>query len=253
MKILIIEDEYYAAKRLSALVIEIIADAEILEVIDSVEESILWFKNNDEPDLVFLDIQLADGLSFTIFDEVKFICPVIFVTAFDEYAIDAFKLNSIDYLLKPIEQDKLDKAISKFKKFHHKMSIPDIDWSALGLSLYANKDKYKKRFLIKSGKSYQYIDVADIVLLYSEEGISFAINTENKRLIIDATLDKIEETIDPSRFFRISRKHIIAISQIDKIHPYLNSRLKIELKKAVSQDLIVSREKVKDFKKWIEG
>ncbi len=252
MKILIIEDEHYAAKRLSAMVKESYADAEILEVIDSVEESILWFKNNEEPDLVFMDIQLADGLSFTIFDVVHFTCPVIFVTAFDEYAIDAFKLNSVDYLLKPIEKDKLDSAVSKFKKLHHKSSIPQIDWSALGLSLYANKEKYKKRFLIKTGKSYQYIDVSDIALLYSEEGVSFAINKENKRFIIDATLDKIEETIDPSVFFRINRRHVIPISQIEKIHPYLNSRLKLELKQSVSQDLVVSREKVKDFKKWID-
>jgi len=253
MKILIIEDEHYAAKRLVSLVKDILPEAEILEILDSVEESKNWFYSHNEPDLVFMDIQLADGLSFKIFEEVKFSCPVIFVTAFDEYAIDAFKLNSIDYLLKPIETDKLEAAISKFKKMHKQSAIKNINWSELGLSLYANKGKYKKRFLIKSGKAYQYLSVEDIALVYSEDGVSFAINNEGKRLIVDATLDKEADSLDPAVFFRISRKHIVAISEIEKMHPYLNSRLKLELKQTTDQDLIVSREKVKEFKGWIDG
>lgn len=252
MKILIIEDEHYAAKRLTSLIMDIMPEAEILEVLDSVEESKAWFYSHNEPDLVFMDIQLADGLSFKIFEEVKFSCPVIFVTAFNEYAIDAFKLNSIDYLLKPVEKEKLEAAISKFKKMHTQSSIKNIDWQELGLSLYANKEKFKKRFLIKSGKSYQYLNVKDIALLYSEEGISFAINEEGKRLIVDGTLDKLASSLDPSTFFRISRKHIVAISAIAKIHPYLNSRLKLELNQSSTQELIVSREKAKDFKQWLD-
>jgi len=253
MKILIIEDEHYAAKRLVSMVKDIVPEAEILEILDSVEESKEWFYSHNEPDLVFMDIQLADGLSFKIFEEVKFSCPVIFVTAFDEYAIDAFKLNSIDYLLKPIETDKLEAAISKFKKMHQQSTMQNIDWSELGLSLYANKGKFKKRFLIKTGKAYQYLCVEDIALLYSEDGVSFAINKEGKRLIVDNTLDKIAASIDPTHFFRISRKHITAITEIEKIHPYLNSRLKLDLKQATDQDLVVSREKVKEFKEWIDG
>ena len=253
MKILIIEDEHYAAKRLTNMVNRILLDATILEPIDSVEESINWFANNEEPDLIFMDIQLADGLSFKIFEAIKFTCPVIFITAFDEFAIEAFKLNSVDYLLKPIEEDKLKLAIEKFKKYHRNSSVPNIDWQELSRSLYANKEAYKKRFLIKTGAAFQYLNTSDIALIYSEESISFAINKTGKRLIVDNTLDKIETSLDPTQFFRISRKHIVSVSEINKIHPHLNSRLKLDINQKTDQNLVVSREKVKDFKHWIEG
>ncbi len=253
MKILIIEDEHYAAKRLKSMVQKILPDAEILEPLDSVEESKEWFSNNEEPDLTFMDIQLADGLSFKIFEEVKFSCPVIFITAFDEFAIDAFRLNSVDYLLKPIEKEKLIVAIEKFKKFHGNTNIQNIDWTELSRSLYANKEKYKKRFLIKTGAAFQYLNTTDIALLYSEESISFAIDKSGKRLIVDNTLDQIEKSLDPTIFFRISRKHIVSVSEIKKIHPHLNSRLKLDLNQQTDQELIVSREKVKQFKEWIES
>lgn len=253
MKVLIIEDEFYAAKRLTALIEALLPNVDILEILDSVEESIKWFNSNNEPDLIFMDIQLADGLSFKIFEEIKFASPVIFITAFDEYAIDAFKLNSIDYLLKPVETDKLEAAISKFNKIKTQSSIKDVNWKELGLSLYANKGKFKKRFLIKTGKAYQYLSIEDIALLYSEDGISFAINVDGKRFLIDNTLDKISESLDPALFFRISRKHIVSITAIGKIHPFLNSRLKLEIKQNLDQELLVSREKVKSFKTWLEG
>ena len=253
MRILIIEDEHYAAKRLKSMVEQVISEAKILGPLDSVEESIEWFAKNEEPDLIFMDIQLADGLSFKIFEEVKFICPVIFITAFDEFAIDAFKLNSVDYLLKPIEEKQLKTAIEKFEKFHGHSNIQNIDWTELSRSLYANKGVYKKRFLIKTGTAFQYLNTTDIALLYSEESLSFAINKTGKRLIVDSTLDKIESSLDPTHFFRISRKHIVSVSEINKIHPHLNSRLKLDLKQKTDQDLIVSREKVKQFKEWIES
>ncbi len=253
MKILIIEDEYYAAKRLVSMVKVALPEAEVLEVLDSVEESKNWFYSHNEPDLIFMDIQLADGLSFKIFEEIKFSCPVIFVTAFDEYAIDAFKLNSIDYLLKPVEIDKLEAAIRKFRKVHSQSSIKNINWQELGLSLYANKGKFKKRFLIKIGNAYQYLSIEDVALLYSEDGISFALDLNGKRFVVDSTLDKISESLDPALFFRISRKHIVNISEIRKIHPFLNSRLKLEINQNSDQELLVSREKVKNFKSWLEG
>ena len=253
MKILIIEDEHYAAKRLKNMVHKILPAADILEPLDSVEESKEWFANNEEPDLVFMDIQLADGLSFKIFEETQFSCPVIFITAFDEFAIDAFKLNSVDYLLKPIEEEKLNAAIEKFKKFHGNSTMENIDWTELSRSLYANKERYKKRFLIKTGSAFEYLNATDIALLYSEESISFAINKSGKRLIVDHTLDQIENSLDPSHFFRISRKHIVSVSEINKIHPHLNSRLKLDINQKTNQELIVSREKVKQFKSWIEG
>lgn len=253
MRILIIEDEHYAAKRLKKMVKTILPEADILEVLDSVEESIEWFQKHEEPNLVFMDIQLADGLSFKIFESIKFSCPVIFITAFDEYAIEAFKLNSVDYLLKPIEESKLEAAIDKFKRIHEQPDLNRMDWSKLERSLYANKEKFKKRFLVKMGAAFQYLNVVDIVLLYSEESVSFAIDQNGKRFIIDHTIEQIEKLIDPSEFFRINRKHIVAIASINKIHPFLNSRLKLELNQKTDQDLVVSRDKVKDFKLWVQA
>jgi len=253
MNILLIEDEHYAALRLENMLKEILPEANILEVLDSVEESKKWFYSNKEPDLVFMDIQLADGLSFKIFEEVKFKCPVIFVTAFDEYAIEAFKMNSVDYLLKPIEDKKLSSAITKFKNLRNQSSFNSINWEELSQSLYSNKGRFKQRFLVKVGKAFQYLNNEDIALMYSEDGISFAINREGKRYILDSTLEHISESLDPERFFRISRKHIVSIAQVGKIHPYLNSRLKVELNISNDQELIVSRERAKEFKQWIDS
>ncbi len=253
MNILLIEDEHYAALRLENMLKKILPEARILDVLDSVEESKKWFYSHNEPDLVFMDIQLADGLSFKIFEEVKFKCPVIFITAFDEYAIEAFKLNSVDYLLKPIEEEKLVAAITKFKDLRNQISLNTINWEEISRSLYSEKGKYKQRFLVKVGKAFQYLNNDEIALMYSEDGISFAINFEGKRYVLDSTLDHIHESLNPDRFFRISRKHIISIDQVERIHPYLNSRLKVELKVANAQELIVSRERAKEFKHWIDS
>lgn len=252
MRILIIEDEHFAAKRMTSLIQENLPDATILEVIDSVEDSVTWFENNVHPNLVFMDIQLADGLSFQIFDKVKVNCPVIFTTAYDEYALDAFKVNSIDYLLKPIDLQAFKNAVEKFEQFYqHKLDA--INWKNISSEIFANKAKFKQRFLIKTGQAYSYLDVSEISLVYSEDGMTFALKANNKKVIIDKTLDQVESTLDPHQFFRINRKYLIPIKRIKKIHPYLNSRLKLELDYTLEDELVVSREKVNGFKAWVDS
>jgi len=252
MNMLIIEDEHFAAKRIESLVKEHLPEAKVLEVIDTVEEAVAWFSSHVEPQLVFMDIQLADGLSFQIFEKVKIHCPVIFTTAYDEYALDAFKVNSIDYILKPIESAAFKRAIDKYQKIYSN-DLDKINWKNLTHDIFNAKESYKKRFLVKSGQSYSYLNTSDIKLFYSEDGLTFALNESNRRIMLDSTLDKIESQLDPSIFFRINRKFIIPLDNIKKIHPYLNSRLKLELNSEFTEDIIVSREKVKAFKDWIDS
>jgi len=253
MKILIIEDEFYAAKRLQKLILNEIPDGQILAVIDTVEEAASWLASHVEPNLIFMDIQLADGLSFQIFDKVRINAPVIFTTAYDEYALEAFKVNSIDYLLKPIEEEALKAALNKYQHFFQHKETKELDWSNIAKQIFQPHDNYKKRFLVKTGSSFSYLKTEDIQLIYSEEGLSFAITKEKKRVILDATLEKITNQLDPAQFFKISRKHIVPIHSIHKIHPYLNNRLKVELDSPVDEDLVVSREKVREFKAWVNS
>lgn len=252
MRILIIEDEHYAAQRLGTLIGKFLPDAKVVDVIDTVEESVIWFESHVEPNLVFMDIQLADGLSFQIFEQVNLKCPIIFTTAYDEYALDAFKVNSIDYLLKPIEEVAFKAALDQYQNIYHS-NTSAINWKHITKDIFSEKTKHKRRFLIKSGNSYTYLNTGDLVLIYSEDGVSFGLNVEGKRFIIDRTLDNIESCLDSINFYRVSRKHIVALEGITKIHPYLNSRLKLELRTTHHEDVIVSREKVKAFKGWIES
>jgi len=248
---LIIEDEHFAAKRMQSLVAENLPDAVVLDVLDSVEESTKWLAGHVMPDLIFMDIQLADGLSFTIFNKVKVSCPVIFTTAYDEYALDAFKVNSIDYLLKPIEVESFKRAIEKYQQFF-KSNLGEVNWNQVTNQMFNAKEKYKNRFLIKTGQSYSYLEVQDIKLIYSDDGLTFALKSGNKKLILDKTMDKIESQLDPKSYFRINRKYLVPLESIDKIHPYFNSRLKLELNFAQEQELVVSREKVGAFKEWLD-
>lgn len=252
MRILIIEDEHYAAKRLENLIKKEIPDAKIVDVLDTVEESVDWFASHVEPNLVFMDIQLADGLSFQIFEKVKVTAPIIFTTAYDEYALNAFKVNSIDYLLKPIEEKALVEAMNKYQQFFPQGPTADLNWKHISKEIFQPKNQYKQRFLIKTGNAYAYLNCTEINLIYSEDGLSFAITTEGKRLLLDESLDKLIKQLEPQRFFKISRKHIVCIDALAKIHPYLNNRLKLELRTPVEDPLIVSREKVREFKTWLD-
>lgn len=251
MKTLIIEDERPAALRLTKLIQKTAPNAEIVEVIDSVEASVKWLKTFDQPDLIFMDIQLADGLSFDIFQKVKINAPVIFTTAYDQYTLQAFKVNSVDYLLKPIDPEELDKALKKYETVFQKPQ--SYDQSAISQLLENLQQKnYKERFLVKTGQQFSYIPIEEIAYFYSEDKVVCAQNNNGKRHIIDYTLDQLEDCLSPDNFFRINRKFITKLSSIQKINTYFNSRLKLQLNPSPTSEVIVSRERVMNFKSWLD-
>ena len=253
MRILIIEDEFPAAQRLKQLIAECKPDAEIINVIDSVEASVLWFKTFAAPDLIFMDIQLADGLSFDIFLQTEVLAPVIFTTAFDQYSLKAFKVNSIDYLLKPIGADDLCAALEKYERYYEKKSaLPERAIFEQLLQSMTQKPHYKERFLVKTGQSMIHIGIDQTAYFFSEDSMVQVQTTGVKKYFIEQTLDHLEPILNPTSFFRINRKIILKIDAIQKIHPYFNNRLKLDLLPAFKEDVIVSRERVKEFKEWVD-
>ena len=251
MKILIVEDELPAAKRLTKLIQQFKPQAEIIKTIDSVEDAVKWFRGKIACDLIFMDIQLADGLSFDIFTQVEIQTPVIFTTAYDQYTLKAFKVNSIDYLLKPIDSEELEGAIKKFETVYqqpinyNRQSIEQLIQSL-------TQPDYKERFIIKIGQQLTYISVKEIFYFYSEEGVVYARMQDGKKHAIDYTLDQLEQVLRAAEFFRINRKTILGIDAIHKISNYFNSRLILELKPKPEFEVIVSRDRVSDFKKWLD-
>ncbi|HFA50364.1 MAG TPA: response regulator transcription factor [Bacteroidetes bacterium] len=252
MKTLIIEDERPAAKRLAKLLAEHCPSCEILATLDSVKAAVKWLQNAPSPDLIFMDIQLADGLSFDIFSKTEVSAPVIFTTAFDQYTLRAFKVNSVDYLLKPIDPEELKVAIGKYHKFFRQPGTYDRTGIEKMLETVLNQQKYKERFLVKTGQSLSYVPVNDIAYFYSEDGIAFAQCANGKKHIIEYTLDQLETLLDPSDCFRINRQVILRIEAIQKISTWFNSRLKLELSPNNDLNFVVSRERVQDFKKWLD-
>lgn len=250
MKILLIEDEKPAASRLQKLISELLPEAQILSPLDSIQTVVDWFMQHQAPDLIFCDIQLADGLSFEIFEKVKVSSPIIFTTAYDQYAIKAFKLNSIDYLLKPIDPKELETSIQKFKRLQIK---PMVDIQQLQELLQPKPKEYKSRFMVKIGEKILAIQASEASFFVSEERVTFLQTMAGKRFILDYTLDQLEALLDPKQFFRLNRKYIAAIESIAEIHTYSNSRLKIKLKDCPDNDILVSREKVMAMKEWLDG
>ncbi|MCO6475441.1 MAG: response regulator transcription factor [Phaeodactylibacter sp.] len=251
MKVLIIEDEKPAARRLEQLIRQQRPQAEILGPVDSVERAVRWFRENPSPGLLFLDIQLADGLSFDIFREVEVQAPVIFTTAYDQYTLKAFKLNSIDYLLKPIDPEELQQALEKFDRYYGK--APLLDTRALESLIQSfQAPEYKERFIVKAGQQLTFIQVEDIRYFYSEDGLLFAQMQDKKRHVLDYTLDQLENLLNPKDFFRLNRKAIANINAIHKVAPYFNSRLIVEMRPQPQFDVIVSRDRVNDFKNWLD-
>jgi len=252
MKVLIIEDEIRASQQLSAVLKNNFTNVNILDTLESVEESINWFRSHSSPDLIFMDIQLADGLSFEIFESTTIDAPVIFTTAYDQYSIKAFKVNSIDYLLKPIVEKDLIFAVEKYEKLHRTGTNQQLDRLLIEkLTNNLSVDKTRKRFIVKEGASMTFVQIEDISFFYSEEGVSFLITQHNKRYIIDMTLEAIEKDISSNDFFRINRHQIISIPALQKINPYFNNRLSLELKGTSKQTFIVSRKRVSQFKQWV--
>ncbi len=252
-KILIIEDEKPAAEWLQQLVSKLDPEISILEMIDSVRGAVEWFRQNLAPDLVFMDIQLADGLSFEIFEQVKVPCPVIFTTAYEEYAVKAFKVNSVDYLLKPIAFDELKSAFQKFgNQVRKEEEVQPITLDLLNKVREMLRKQYKTRFIIKVGEHLKSIPVEDIQFFYSLDKATFLCTSDFKTYIVDYSLDRISEMVDEHRFFRINRKYILSNLSIADIVFYSNSRLKIKLKKQDEESIIVSRDKVAAFKEWLD-
>ena len=250
MKVVIIEDEKPAARRLSRMLNEL--DIEPITMLHSVEESVNWFSNNEHPDLLFLDIQLSDGLSFEIFEEVEVKSAIIFTTAYDEYALKAFKLNSIDYLLKPIDSDELENAVEKFKQLQTNDSQHNFDLEQLKLLVAPSQKNYKKRFTVKIGQHLKMISVDAIECFFSENKATHIHTIDNRSYLIESTLDQLEDKLQPETFFRVSRKFVVNVNAIKDIIAYSNSRLKLQLQTYNETEIIVSRERVKDFKNWLE-
>jgi DNA-binding LytR/AlgR family response regulator len=250
MNILLIEDEKPAANRLLALLKKHFAQATFHGNLDSISSSLQWLATNSEPDLIFCDIQLADGISFEIFEKIKVSAPIIFTTAYDQYAIKAFQVNAIDYLLKPIDELELARAIEKFK---NSQIQPVLDLSVLIDLLKPKFLEFKTRFLIRYGEKIQSIPVEDIAFIFSEERVTFIQTSEGKKFVIDYTLDQTESQVDPRKFFRLNRKYLCKAEAISEILSYSNSRLKVKLKNCGDNDILVSREKVSEFKNWLDS
>jgi DNA-binding LytR/AlgR family response regulator len=250
MNCLIAEDEKVAAERLVGLIKKCDPSIDITEIVQSVKNAIQWLNTHQAPDLIFMDIQLADGLSFEIFEQTIVKTPVIFTTAYDEYALKAFKVNSIDYLLKPVDLNELKNAIDKFKENNSPKEIPAQVFDSIMHSL---TKKHKNKFVMNAGEHIKVFTADDIQCFYSLEKNTFLQNNSGRDYAINYSLDQLEDLLDPAQFFRINRKFIVAFSAISDIISYSNSRLKIKLNSNESDDLIVSREKVQDFKKWLEN
>ena len=251
MNVLIIEDEKPAARRLARLLADL--DVEVSRMLHSVEESVEWFQNNEHPDLIFLDIQLSDGLSFEIFDIIEVNSAIIFTTAYDEYALQAFKLNSIDYLLKPIDDEELEKALNQFKSLKQPKEKLALDFNDIKkLLVNPIEREFKKRFTARVGQHIKIINADEIECFYSENKGTYAFTTEGRNYLLDVTLENLEDELEPQKFFRVSRKFYVNINHIKDIISYTNSRLKISLNHYNEQEIIVSRERVRDFKLWLE-
>ncbi len=250
MKIVLVEDESLAAEKLERYLLKYNSEITVVEKLSSISESVSWFNSNDDYDIIFMDIQLTDGLSFEIFNQTQINKPVIFATAFDEYAIDAFKVNSIDYILKPITFTDVSTAMNKLKKFQHVFGgIENVSNVVKQLSENTTKD----RFLVRLGNHIHSIKTGEISLFYAEGRTVYLITDQKKKYILDYKLERLENVLEPTEFFRVNRTFIVNISDIKDVLVYSNSRLKITSNVFNEKEIIVSREKVAAFKQWFEG
>lgn len=254
MKVLIVEDEPHAQKELKRLLAKVPSEIIIMECIDSIEDTVLWLNNNPAPDLIFMDIQLSDGLSFEVFNQTTVHPPVIFTTAFDEYAIQAFKVNSIDYLLKPVKLDDLITAMQKFEKlsgqFGH--ASQGLKMEQLEKLLEIHRPGYKSRFIARVGDQIKHIEIKDVAYFMAEDNEVMLITKDNARYIIDYSLDQLSSMLNPDDFFRINRSCIVTPDSISKISKYFNSRLHLILHPATNDTVLISRVKVPDFLNWMD-
>jgi len=248
MKAIIIEDEKPAAEKLQKAILKADPSMDIVAVTNSVSSSVEWLQQNPQPDLLFMDIELGDGLSFKIFDEVKITSPVIFCTAYDEYWQEAFEHNSIDYLLKPIRQDKLENALNKYDKLKQHFTT---NFQQLQQWYRSGENEYKKRFLVKRGTDYISVKTEDVAYFYAAHKLVCMVDNKNQKFILDQSLAEIEKQLDPSKFYRVNRKYFVQQNAIKKIKAYPKSKLQLELEPAIDDEIIISQESVAAFKEWM--
>ena len=249
MKTIIIEDENLTAKRLQSLLHKYDPAIEVLAILPSVQDSVAWLQNNEAPDLIFMDIHLEDDLAFRIFDQVQLKVPVIFTTAYDEYMIQAFKVNSIDYLLKPVNYDELVQALEKYKSLHDQFAKPDMEKL---LQLIGKKDpEYKSRFMITVGTKIRSIETHEIAYFYSEDKLTFMVTKEGQSLPIDFSLEKLATLLNPRDFFRISRQFIVSFPSIQNVHTYIKGKLKLDLIPKSKFEVLVTGDRMTEFKEWL--
>ena len=257
MKILIVEDEDLAVKKLKKTLAGVDDSAEIVGETDSIKATVQWLESNPNPDLILMDIELADGQSFEIFNHTEVKSPVIFITSYDEYALKAFKVNSVDYLLKPVQKEDLQAALEKFREMK-KLYAPEKESSSISLEVLVkelqqklgSKD-YRKRFLVKLGQKLVSVEVEEIAYFFSDGRLNFFKTFDNKKYVVDYTMDELNNMLDPEKFFRISRSFYISVGSVAQIHDYFGNRLMLQLKPETEKEAIVSREKVSEFKTWL--
>lgn len=252
MKILIVEDEPHAAQRLQVLACELIPDANILASIDTVKKTVHWLRTNERPELIFMDIQLADGLSFQIFEQIQIVSPVIFITAYDEYALRAFKVNSIDYILKPVDREELNGALKKLRNLSGDIDRQRDILSSITQAMEMLRKRYKTRFVVKVGEHLRTIEVGTIRYFFSEDKVTYCATDDNRNHILDYSLEQLEDMVNPEEFYRINRKYLVQSSAIKDIISHTNSRLRLVMKGSTDNNIIVARERVQEFRNWLD-
>jgi len=255
LNVLILEDEQFARVELKRLLDQSGFDIHVLACLDSIEESVRWLTTHPTPDLIFMDIQLSDGLSFGIFDQIRIQTPVIFTTAYNEYALQAFKVNSIDYLLKPIDPADLHISLQKYTDLKHLYTESQLAETKAQLEqlLQRGDQRYKIRFLAKIGDRFQHIQVGDVAYCYAEGKTVSLVTTENKEFVIDYTLDHLEAILNPTQFFRLNRQYLVKIDAIDQVSKHFDGRFKVSLRPPTKRPIFISRRRVTEFKAWLDS
>ena len=253
MRIVIIEDEELAVDILADTITILKPESKIIKSLSSVKEAVKWFENNPPPDLIFCDIHLPDGKSFEIFKRVEVMSPVIFTTAYDQYAIEAFKVNNIDYLLKPIKKEDVENSLKKFEDLQKDQLLKKFENMQSLLGSFYRPKNFRKRFVVKQGQNMKTVPAEEVAGFLAEEGLVFLYNFNGQRFIINSTLEQLEEDVEESKFFRVNRKFIINVDAIEQVKPYFNTRLIIKSRSPLNFEEIVSTNRVADFKKYLES
>lgn len=252
LKVVIIEDETLAAKKLESLIRKYDQKIVTLATLASVKESVKWFGHNPPPDLIFMDIHLEDGLSFSIFESVTVETPVVFTTAFDEYTINAFKVNGIDYLLKPISYEDLSRSFDKYHQLKKQFSIAGVDFRGIMESFFPKEEPYKNRFLINEGKTLITVETSDAAYFFADDKFTFLVTNKGKKHLVDFTLERLAQVLNPRQFYRINRQCIISANAIVNMSKSTTNKLKVNLNPPASKEIFVSLDKYTDFKKWLD-